>query len=230
MKRVVITGLGIVSSIGNNAKEVTESLREGRSGIEFSQEYADLGFRSHVHAPVHIDTKEHIDRKALRFMGDAAAYNYIAMKQAIEDSELPEEDVSNPRTGIIVGSGGGSNENIVAATDALREKGLISELRSETDRRSLSYNLTPKGRRVLAQSNSLNSAFKQLSVNEVGQLERSLRAVLNTSLRSNGLKPFGVCNTCKHFAPGSEGGFCKLLKVPLEKSEAEKICVENHQA
>jgi len=124
MKRVVITGLGIVSSIGNNAKEVTESLREGRSGIEFSQEYADLGFRSHVHAPVRIDTKEHIDRKALRFMGDAAAYNYIAMAQAIEDSGLPEDIVSNPRTGIIVGSGGGSNENIVAATDALREKGL----------------------------------------------------------------------------------------------------------
>jgi len=124
MKRVVITGLGIVSSIGNNAKEVTESLREGRSGIEFSQEYADLGFRSHVHAPVRIDTKEHINRKALRFMGDAAAYNYIAMQQAIDDSGLPEDQVSNPRTGIIVGSGGGSNENIVLATDTLRDKGL----------------------------------------------------------------------------------------------------------
>lgn len=124
MKRVVITGLGIVSSIGNNAKEVTESLREGRSGIEFSQEYADLGFRSHVHAPVHIDLKENIDRKLLRFMGDAAAFNYIAMKQAVEDSGLPEEMVSTPRTGIIVGSGGGSNENITIATDTLREKGL----------------------------------------------------------------------------------------------------------
>jgi len=124
MKRVVITGLGIVSSIGNNAKEVTESLREGRSGIEFSQEYADLGFRSHVHAPVRIDTKEHINRKALRFMGDAAAFNYIAMQQAIDDAGLSEDEVSNPRTGIIVGSGGGSNENVVAATDALREKGL----------------------------------------------------------------------------------------------------------
>jgi len=124
MKRVVITGLGIVSSIGNNAKEVTESLREGRSGIEFSQEYADLGFRSHVHAPVKIDLKENIDRKLMRFMGDAAAYNYIAMKQAVEDSGLPEEMVSNPRAGIIVGSGGGSNENITIATDTLREKGL----------------------------------------------------------------------------------------------------------
>ncbi|MCK4743954.1 MAG: beta-ketoacyl-ACP synthase I [Sulfuriflexus sp.] len=124
MRRVVITGLGIVSSIGNDAKEVTESLREGRSGIEFSQEYADLGFRSHVHAPVHIDLKENIDRKLLRFMGDAAAFNYIAMKQAVEDSGLPEEDVSNVRTGLIMGSGGGSNENITIATDTLREKGL----------------------------------------------------------------------------------------------------------
>jgi len=124
MKRVVITGLGIVSSIGNNVEEVTASLREGRSGIEFSQEYADLGFRSHVHAPVKIDLKEQIDRKLMRFMGDAAAFNYIAMKQAVEDSGLPEDVVSNPRTGIIVGSGGGSNENITIATDTLREKGL----------------------------------------------------------------------------------------------------------
>jgi len=124
MKRVVITGLGIVSSIGNDAKEVTASLREGRSGIEFSQEYADLGFRSHVHAPVKIDLKEQIDRKLIRFMGDAAAFNYIAMKQAVEDSGLTEAVVSNPRTGIIVGSGGGSNENITIATDTLREKGL----------------------------------------------------------------------------------------------------------
>ena len=124
MRRVVVTGLGILSSIGNNAKEVTESLREGRSGIEFSQEYADLGFRSHVHGPVKIDTAELIDRKLKRFMGDAAAYNYLAMKEAVEDSGLPEDVVSNVRTGLIMGSGGGSNENVVAATDALRNKGL----------------------------------------------------------------------------------------------------------
>lgn len=124
MRRVVVTGLGILSSIGNNAKEVTESLREGRSGIEFSQEYADLGFRSHVHGPVKIDTAEHIDRKLKRFMGQAAAYNYLAMKEAVEDSGLPEDVVSNVRTGLIMGSGGGSNENIVIATDTLREKGL----------------------------------------------------------------------------------------------------------
>ena len=124
MRRVVVTGLGIVSSIGNNAREVTESLREGRSGIEFSQEYADLGFRSHVHGPVRIDPAEHIDRKLKRFMGDAAAYNYLAMREAVEDSGLPEDVVSNVRTGIITGSGGGSNENIVIATDTLRQKGL----------------------------------------------------------------------------------------------------------
>jgi 3-oxoacyl-[acyl-carrier-protein] synthase-1 len=124
MRRVVVTGLGIVSSIGNNAKEVTDSLREGRSGIEFSQEYADLGFRSHVHGPVRIDTAEHIDRKLKRFMGDAAAYSYLAMKEAVEDSGLAEDVVSNVRTGLIMGSGGGSNENIVIATDTLREKGL----------------------------------------------------------------------------------------------------------
>ena len=124
MKRVVITGLGIVSSIGNNAREVTASLREGRSGIEFSQEYADMGFRSHVHAPVRIDLKEHIDRKLMRFMGDAAAFNYIAMKQAIEDSGLSEDSVSNVRTGLIMGSGGGSNENVTFASDTLREKGV----------------------------------------------------------------------------------------------------------
>ena len=123
MRRVVVTGLGIVSSIGNNAEEVTASLRAGRSGIKFSQEYADLGFRSHVHGPIDIDPAEHIDRKLLRFMGSAAAYNYIAMQQAIDDAKLPEELVSNERTGIIVGSGGASNENIVTAVDTLREKG-----------------------------------------------------------------------------------------------------------
>ncbi len=124
MKRVVITGMGIVSSIGNNKQEVTDSLREGRSGIEFSQEYADLGFRSHVHGAVHIDTESLIERKKRRFMGDAAAFNYIAMQEALEDAGLTEEEISNERTGIIVGSGGGSNSNNLAAIELLREKGL----------------------------------------------------------------------------------------------------------
>lgn len=124
LKRVVVTGLGIVSSIGNNKQEVAESLREGRSGITFSQEYADLGFRSHVHGEVKLDTNELIDRKLKRFMGDAAAYNYIAMKEALADSGLSEDDISNTRTGLIVGSGGASTENTVLAADLLRSKGV----------------------------------------------------------------------------------------------------------
>ena len=124
MKRVVVTGLGIVSSIGNNKQEVADSLREGRSGISFSQEYADLGFRSHVHGALNINTEELIDRKLRRFMGDAAAFNYLAMKESLEDSGLSEEDISNPRTGLIVGSGGASTENTVLAADLLRSKGV----------------------------------------------------------------------------------------------------------
>ena len=124
MRRVVITGLGIVSSIGNNKAEVTDSLRTGKSGIEYSQEYADLGFRSRVHGTLKINPEELIDRKIRRFMGEAAAYSYIAMQQAITDAGLEDEIISNPRTGIITGSGGASNANIVEATDILRSKGL----------------------------------------------------------------------------------------------------------
>ena len=124
MKRVVVTGLGITSCIGLDAASVTESLREGRSGIRFKQEYADMGFRSHVAGSVDIDFKEHIDRKVLRFMGDAAAYAYISMQQAIADAGLIEEQVSNPRTGLVMGSGGASSSNQVEAADILRNKGL----------------------------------------------------------------------------------------------------------
>ncbi len=123
-RRVVVTGLGIVSSIGNNKEEVTQALRETRSGIVFSQEYADLGFRSQVHGALDIDTSELIDRKLKRFMGEGAAYNYIAMQQAIEDSGLEEGDVVNERSGLVMGSGGPSTANIVAAADILREKGV----------------------------------------------------------------------------------------------------------
>jgi 3-oxoacyl-[acyl-carrier-protein] synthase-1 len=124
VRRVVVTGIGIVSSIGNNKAEVLDSLRHGRSGIEFCQEYADLGFRSHVHGPLRIDTEALIDRKIKRFMGDAAAYNYIAMREALEDAGLAEDQVSDPRYGIIVGSGGASHANIVLMADTLREKGV----------------------------------------------------------------------------------------------------------
>jgi len=124
MRRVVVTGMGIVSSIGTNKSEVLASLRDGRSGIEFSQEYATLGFRSQVHGPVRVKREELIDRKLLRFMGDAAAFTYIAMTQAIADSGLPESMVSNERTGMIVGSGGGSPQNQVEAADLMRTKGV----------------------------------------------------------------------------------------------------------
>ena len=108
MKRVVITGVGIVSSLGNNKEDVTASLFEGRSGIVSAPEYVENGLRSQVHGAVKdLNFSELIDRKQLRFMGDAAAYSYIAMKQAVEDSGLSEEQVSNPRTGLIAGSGGG---------------------------------------------------------------------------------------------------------------------------
>ncbi|HEB57490.1 MAG TPA: beta-ketoacyl-ACP synthase I [Gammaproteobacteria bacterium] len=123
-RRVVVTGLGIVSSIGNDKNEVLDALRNGRSGIEFSQEYADMGFRSHVHGQIHIDLKEQIDRKLLRFMGRGAAFNYIAMRQAIEDAGLGDDDVSNVRSGLVVGSGGPSTEYIVEAADIMREKGI----------------------------------------------------------------------------------------------------------
>jgi 3-oxoacyl-[acyl-carrier-protein] synthase-1 len=124
VKRVVVTGLGIVSSIGNNKDEVLDSLRQGRSGIEHSQEYVDLGYRTAVHGPIRLDTEALIDRKIRRFMGDSAAFNYIAMQQAIADAGLTPQQVSNPRAGLIVGSGGASTANVVTAVDLLRQKGL----------------------------------------------------------------------------------------------------------
>jgi len=120
----VITGLGIVSSIGNNQAEVLASLKAGRSGITYSQEFADLGLRSQVWGNIKLDTSELIDRKALRFMADASAFAYISMQQAIEDAGLTEEQVSHPRTGLVVGSGGASSKTQVEAADILREKGV----------------------------------------------------------------------------------------------------------
>ena len=124
MKRVVITGMGIVSSIGNNAEEVLASLKAGRSGISRSESFEEVGLRSQVWGKPEIDFKSHIDRKAMRFMGDASAYAYIAMDQAIEDAKLTPEQVSNIRTGIVAGSGGASSANIVSSADTLREKGV----------------------------------------------------------------------------------------------------------
>ena len=123
MKRVVITGLGIISSIGNNRAEVTESLKTGRSGIEYCEEYAELGFRSHIHGPIRLNPDKLIDRKLRRFMGDGAAFTYLAMKEAIEVSGLSGDQISNPRVGLISGSGGGSNQNLVEAIDIMRSRG-----------------------------------------------------------------------------------------------------------
>ncbi|WP_282041488.1 beta-ketoacyl-ACP synthase I [Halomonas alimentaria] len=124
MRRVVVTGLGIVSCLGNDRQQVLEALREGRSGIRFKEEYAERGFRSQVAGVVDIDLDALVDRKLRRFMGDAAAYAYVSMAQAIEDSGLAPEMVSNERTGLIAGSGGASSANQVEAADVMREKGL----------------------------------------------------------------------------------------------------------
>ncbi len=123
MRRVVITGLGIVSSIGNSAQEVTASLREGKSGIVFADDYAEHGFRCQVHGKPEIDLVESIDKRQLRFMGDGAAYNFIAMEQAIADAGLPESEVSNERTGMVMGSGGPSTKNLFQAHNITVEKG-----------------------------------------------------------------------------------------------------------
>ncbi len=124
MRRAVITGLGAVSCIGNNKEEILDSLKNGRSGIVANETFKEMGLRSQVSGSCEIDFKEHIDRKVLRFMGDAAAYSYIAMQQCISDAGLADTDVSNIRSGLIAGSGGASSANIVKAADALRSRGV----------------------------------------------------------------------------------------------------------
>ncbi len=124
MKRAVITGMGIISSIGNDVKEVLAALKAGKSGIRFSQEFADMKLRSNVWGELTLNPAEHIDRKKLRFMGDAAGFAYLAMQQAIADAGLTEEQVSNDRTGLVAGSGGASAINQINSVDTLREKGV----------------------------------------------------------------------------------------------------------
>lgn len=154
MKRVVVTGMGIVSSIGNNKTEVLNSLREGKSGVELSPEYRQMGFRSHVHAPIRLVPEELIDRKFMRFMGDGAAYAYLAMQEAIADAGLESPEISNNRIGLIVGSGGSSNKNMCLAIDTLREKGA----------RKVGPTMVP---RIMASSNSacLSVAYQIKGVN-----------------------------------------------------------------
>ena len=124
MRRVVITGLGAVSCIGNNKAEILDSLRKGRSGIVANESFKEMGLRSQVSGSCNIDIEAHIDRKVRRFMGNAAAYAYIAMQQSIDDAGLEEADISNVRTGLIASSGGASSENIVLSADTLRERGV----------------------------------------------------------------------------------------------------------
>jgi 3-oxoacyl-[acyl-carrier-protein] synthase-1 len=124
MRRVVVTGMGIVSCLGNTRDAVTASLRHGQSGISFNEKFKEMGLRSQVCGSVDIDLAGLIDRKHKRFMGDAASYAYVALQNAIEDAGLAEKDVSNPRTGLIAGSGGASSANLVWTADTLREKGV----------------------------------------------------------------------------------------------------------
>ena len=124
MRRVVITGIGVVSCLGNSKTEVLDSLQNGRSGISFNDQFEEMGMRSLISGSVDLEIKELIDRKVLRFMGDASAYAYIAMQQAIDDAGLEESDVSNPMTGLMAASGGASSANIVSSADTLREKGV----------------------------------------------------------------------------------------------------------
>jgi 3-oxoacyl-[acyl-carrier-protein] synthase-1 len=124
MRRAVITGIGAISCIGNSKESITDALKAGRSGIVANETFKEMGLRSQVSGSVDIDIKEHIDRKVLRFMGDAAAYAYIAMQRSIEDAGLDDSDVSNPRSGLIASSGGASSENIITSADTLRSRGV----------------------------------------------------------------------------------------------------------
>ena len=154
MKRVVVTGMGIVSSIGNNKTEVLDSLKKGTSGITFCPAYEELGFRSHIHGAIDLDLDSLIDRKLKRFMGDSAAFSYLAMRESIEDAGLDENHISNTRTGLIVGSGGGSNANLQEAIDTLRERGA----------RKIGPTMVP---RIMASTNSacLSVAYQIKGVN-----------------------------------------------------------------
>jgi 3-oxoacyl-[acyl-carrier-protein] synthase I len=152
MRRVVVTGMGIVSSIGNNTQEVLASLREARSGISAAADYTRLGFRCQVHGMPVIDTESLVDRRAMRFHGGGTAWNHIAMDQAILDAGLEESDVSNERTGIIMGSGGPSTRVIVESADITRDKGpkrvgpfAVPKAMSSTASATLATNFKIKG-------------------------------------------------------------------------------------
>ena len=142
MRRAVVTGMGVISCIGNSVSEVTTSLREGRSGISFSEDYKERGFRSHVYGLPDVDLDAAVDRRWRRFMGDGAAYNYLAMEQAIADSGLEESEVSNERTGLIVGSGGASTRNLVAAADIAMSSTNSATLATAFKIKGVSYSIS----------------------------------------------------------------------------------------
>ena len=152
MRRVVVTGMGVVSSIGNNKQEVLASLQGGRSGIEHCQEYSELGFRSHVCGSIKLDVDAALDRKLRRFMGDGAAFNYIAMQEAIADAGLEEKEISDERTGIIMGSGGTSTKDMCHAYATALEKGprrigpfMVPRIMSNTNSATLAVPFKIKG-------------------------------------------------------------------------------------
>lgn len=152
LRRVVVTGMGIISCIGNTAQEVLESLKAGKSGITFAQEYADMGFRSHVYGKPNINLEELIDRRLKRFMGDGAAFNHLAMVQAVNDSGLEENKVSHERTGIVMGSGGPSTHNLVWAADTARQQSpkkvgpfMVPRCMSSTNSATIATNFKIKG-------------------------------------------------------------------------------------
>ncbi len=152
VRRVVVTGMGIISCIGNTLQEVLESLKAGRSGITFSPEYAEMGFRSQVYGKPNVNLEERIDRRLKRFMGDGAAFNHLAMEQAIADSGLEQTEISNERTGIIMGSGGPSTRNLVQAADTARQQSpkrvgplMVPRCMSSTNSATISTNFKIKG-------------------------------------------------------------------------------------
>ena len=122
MKRVVITGVGVVSCLGNNQDDVYQSLLKSKSGISFSDEYKEYNLRSNIHGKPKINLEDHVDRKFIRFMGPGSAYNFISMNEAVKDSGLEGKDISNVATGMIMGSGGPSIENVILAADKTRDK------------------------------------------------------------------------------------------------------------
>lgn len=169
LRRVVVTGMGIVSSIGDTIKEVSDNLKQGVSGISFSEEYAKMGFRSQVVGKPRANPADHVEKRAMRFMGDGAGYCHMALTQAIADAGLEESDVSNPRTGLIVGTGGPSTRAIVQAADATREKGT----------RRIGPFQVPKSMSSTA-SATLSTLFKVLGVNY------SISSACTTSLHCMG--------------------------------------------